>query len=87
VNVLFNRHFVAALRLSWNPERVGSYRVPIQAHMVRTGSNELTIIPDTLVTASSAGPRFAWLDPSDRLGVRLWYVRVLPAPNQPVIAR
>jgi dolichyl-phosphate-mannose-protein mannosyltransferase len=79
VNVLFNRHFVAALNLSVNPERVGSYRMLVRADMVRPGRNELAIIPETLVTAASAGPRFAWLDPDQRVGVRLWYVRVLPA--------
>jgi hypothetical protein len=79
VNVLFNRHFVASLNLSVNPERVGSYRMLVRADMVRPGRNELVIIPETLVTAASAGPRFAWLDPGERIGVRLWYVRVLPA--------
>ena len=78
VQVLFNRHLVGALKLTWNPERVGSYRMPIRAHMVRVGSNELTIIPETLVSAPSAGPRFAWVDQTRQLGVRLWYVRVLP---------
>jgi Dolichyl-phosphate-mannose-protein mannosyltransferase len=79
VSVLFNGHLVGLLRLSWNPERVGSYRVRARAHMVRA-SNELTIVPSTLVTAGSAGPRFAWLGPDDRIGVRLWYVRVLGGP-------
>jgi hypothetical protein len=79
VSVLFNRHLVGVLRLSWNPERVGSYRVRVADHMVRS-DNELTIIPGAVVAAGSAGPRFAWLDPADRIGVRLWYVRVLPMP-------
>jgi hypothetical protein len=79
VSVLFNRHFVGALRLSWNPERVGSYRVRVLPHMVRS-ANDLTIIPGSLVAAGSAGPRFAWLDSDDRIGVRLWYVRVIPVP-------
>ena len=79
VSVLFNRHLVGVLRLTWNPERVGSYRVRVADHMVRA-DNELTIIPGAVVPAGSAGPRFAWLDPTDRIGVRLWYVRVLPMP-------
>jgi hypothetical protein len=45
-------------------------------------SNELALLPRTLVAASAAGPRFGWLDPNDRVGVRLWYVRVLPAPRR-----
>jgi Dolichyl-phosphate-mannose-protein mannosyltransferase len=79
VSVLFNRHLVGLLRLSWDPERVGSYRVRVREDMVRS-TNKLTIIPDTLVSAGSAGPRFAWLDAADRIGVRLWYVRILPSP-------
>jgi hypothetical protein len=79
VSVLLNHHLVGVLRLSWNPERVGSYRVLVADHMVRS-DNELTIIPGALVAAGSAGPRFAWLDPAERIGVRLWYVRVLPLP-------
>jgi hypothetical protein len=79
VSVLFNRHLVGVLRLSWNPERVGSYRVRVSPEMVKA-DNELTIIPGAVVEAGSAGPRFAWLDPADRIGVRLWYVRVLPMP-------
>jgi len=80
VNILFNGHFIATLRLLWNPERVGSYRIPLPQQVVRAGRNELTIVPDTLVAAGTAGPRFAWLDPAEQVGVRLWYVRVLPAP-------
>ena len=79
VSVLFNRHLVGLLRLSFDPERVGSYRVRVRGEMVQR-SNELTIVPGTLVSAGSAGPRFAWLHHAERVGVRLWYVRVLPLP-------
>ncbi len=78
-SVLLNGHLVGLLRLSWNAERVGSYRVRVLEHMVRS-SSELTIIPETLVPAEAAGRRFSWLDPGDPLGVRFWYVRVLAAP-------
>ncbi len=78
VDVLFNRHLVGRLRLTWNPERVGSYRLRVREDIVNAGSNELIIIPASATPAGSAGPRFAWLDPAERIGVRLWYVRVLP---------
>jgi hypothetical protein len=78
VNVLFNRHYVGAFRLEWNPVRVGTYRIHVDADIVTAGSNEIIIIPETMVAARNAGPRFAWLDPDDRIGVRLWYVRVVP---------
>ena len=41
------------------------------------GSNELTLVPESVVTAGAAGQRFAWLDPAEKIGVRLWYVRVV----------
>lgn len=75
--LLVNGTLTAVLKLTWDPERVGSYHVALPADRVQR-INELTFIPDTLVTAGSAGPHFAWLDPREQLGVRLWYVRVLP---------
>jgi hypothetical protein len=75
--VLFNRQLVGTLHLSWDPERVGSYRVPLRAEWVRIGDNEITLVPDTLVAAAAGGPRYAWLDPAEKLGVRVWYLRVL----------
>ena len=78
VDVLFNRHLVGRLRLAWNPERVGSYRLRLREDIVTAGSNELIVVPSSVVPAGSAGPRFSWLDPAERIGVRLWYVRVLP---------
>ena len=80
--VLLNRQLLATLVLTWNPDRVGTYPLQLPSDKVRVGSNELTIVPDTLVPAASGGVRFATRDPADRLGVRLWYVRVL-APASP----
>jgi hypothetical protein len=77
VGVLVNGHLVGMPTLSWDPERVGTYRVRVSADKVRPTS-ELTIIPEPLVPAASAGQRYAWLDGSDQIGVRLWYVRALP---------
>ena len=78
VDVLFNRHHVGRLRVSWNPERVGSYRLPLREEFVTAGSNELILVPASTTSAASAGPRFAWLDPAEQIAVRLWYVRVIP---------
>jgi hypothetical protein len=79
--VLLNRQLLATLILTWSPDRVGSYPLLLPSDKVRIGINELTIVPDTLVPAGSAGARYATRDPDDRLGVRLWYVRVLvPSP-------
>jgi len=78
VDVLFNRTLVGRFRLSLNPERVGSYRIHVRDEIVTAGSNELILIPTSLTPSLSAGPRYAWLGPSERLGLRMWYVRVVP---------
>jgi hypothetical protein len=78
LRVFFNRRPVGLLRLAWNPERVGSYRIRLPAEATRERNNELLLVPEPRIPAGSAGPRFAWIPPEERIGVRLWYVRVTP---------
>jgi hypothetical protein len=78
VAVLLNRRLVAQVGLGFDAQRVGSYRIQLPAEYVKAGANELALVPDALVPRTAAGPRFAWLQDGDQLGVRLWYVRVLP---------
>ncbi len=86
MTLLLNRQLLGTLHLRSDPIRMGAYRLHLPQDQVRTGSNELTIVPDALVSAASAGPRFAWLDPVEQIGIRLWYVRVLaPGPIGEVI--
>lgn len=77
VSVLFNSQLVGRLGLTWDPQRVGAHRISLPAEWVKVGDNEITLVPETTVTAGSAGERFTWLDPADVIGVRMWYVRVL----------
>lgn len=77
VTVLLNRRLLGPLLLSWNAERVGSYRLTLPAEWVRAGDNEIELIADTMVPAAAGGARFAWLRPDERVGLRLWYLRVL----------
>ena len=77
IAVLFNGQLVGRPRLTWDPQRVGSHRIALPAEWVKVGDNVITLVPETTVTAGSAGPRFGWLDPADMIGVRMWYVRVL----------
>ena len=77
VRVLLNRQQIAQFPLAWNPDRVGAYSVTLPADVVRAGSNELVIIPEPTVAAGSTGPHLAWLDPRQRIGVRLWYLRIV----------
>jgi hypothetical protein len=78
VRIQLNRQPIATLDLAWSPDRVGSYRVRLPAAAVRAGRNELVIVPEPVVPAGDAGPMFAWLDPRQPIGVRVWYLRVLP---------
>lgn len=75
--VLFNRHLIANLALAFDPARMGSYRMRVPGAHVRVGSNELAIVPDVAVPAASSGRGWTWLDPAERVGIRLWYVRLL----------
>ena len=77
VDVLLNRRLVARIGLGWDPQRVGSYRVRLPEEHVKVGANEVTLIPDTVVTQGDAGPRFTWV-PGERMGLRVWYVRIRP---------
>jgi 4-amino-4-deoxy-L-arabinose transferase-like glycosyltransferase len=77
VSVLFNSQLVGRIGLTWDPQRVGSHRVSLPADWVKVGDNQITLVPETTVSAGSAGERFTWLDPAEVIGVRMWYVRVL----------
>jgi hypothetical protein len=77
VTILLNRQMLGTVLTSFNPERVGSYRLRLPEAAVRAGDNAITLVPDTRVTAAAAGARFTWLDPGTPLGVRFWYLRVL----------
>ena len=77
VTVLLNRHRLGTLLVSWNPDRVGSYRLILPHGWIRVGDNELEVVPDTMVTAASGRSPLPWLEPHERLGLRLWYLRVL----------
>jgi hypothetical protein len=78
VLVLLNQHVIAQLNVGWDPQRVGGYHVQFPEQYVKAGANELALVPDVLVPRTSAGPRFAWVPDGERLGVRLWHVRLLP---------
>jgi 4-amino-4-deoxy-L-arabinose transferase-like glycosyltransferase len=78
LRVYFNRQPAGLLQLAWDPERMGSYRIRLPADATRARGNELLLVPEPTITAGDAGPRFAWMPPDERIGVRLWYVRVTP---------
>ena len=78
VDVLFNQQLVLHAALTWDPQRVGTYRTHLPEEWTRAGSNEVVVVPRPLVRAGSAGTPYTWLDPAATLGVRFWFARVVP---------
>jgi hypothetical protein len=77
-DVLFNKRLIGRLQLSFDPQRVGSYRMRISPDVVRRWSNSLVLIPSATVPAGKTGGMFGWIDPADAIAIRLWYIRVIP---------
>ena len=65
--------------LGFDPSRVGTYSVDVSADLLRQGSNELRLVTDATVPASTAGPRYAWLPPTTSVSLRVWYLRLDPS--------
>jgi hypothetical protein len=79
VHISLNGEAVSVLDLAWNPERVGEYSFMLPAASVRRGPNMLTLRAETMVPISRAGTAFPEV-PRDRdVGLRLWYMLVVPS--------
>ena len=79
VRVLINQQTVEVLQLQWDPERVGQYEVSPPAGVLRRGMNEITLQSENMVSIGHTGDAFPEI-PRDRdVGVRLWYVLIVPA--------
>jgi hypothetical protein len=74
-----NGHLLFPFGLGFDPSRVGTYSVDVSADLLRKGSNELRLVSDATVPASSAGPQYAWLPPSTSVSLRVWYLRLDPS--------
>lgn len=78
LRVFFNGRPVGLLPLAWNPERIGSYRIGLPFDATRERRNTLVLAVEPTIAVGDADPRFAWMAPGERIGIRLWYVRVTP---------
>jgi hypothetical protein len=78
VTVLLNGRLLRRLGLAWNPERVGTYTVDVEAYLVRPGSAVLQLVAESAIPARDAGPRYAWIAPETPVSLRVWYVRIHP---------
>jgi 4-amino-4-deoxy-L-arabinose transferase-like glycosyltransferase len=77
ISVFLNRRALAVLRLTRNPERVGTYRVRVPKDTVR-GWNRLDLVASHTVPAGEAGVHFATLPADTPVAFRFWYVRLDP---------
>lgn len=64
VRIMVNDQLAGRVELQWDPERMGAYRLTLPASMIRSGRNELALIP-----ADAEGREAK---------IRFWYVRVRP---------
>jgi len=78
VALLLNGRLLARFGLALDPQRVGSYSVTIPAGEGRDGFNRLELVADTVVTAGTAGPHFAFLAPTTPISLRVWMIRLNP---------
>jgi len=75
VRILLNGVLLRTIRLTWNPERVGSYDVVLKKALVRPGLNRIMFVGE----AGAAADATADVRRSPR-SYKLWYVLVRPAP-------
>jgi len=77
--VLLNGRLLGRFGPGWDPQRVGSYSLDVAADSVRPGAAVLQLVADAAIPARAAGPRYAWIEPSTPVSLRVWYVRIHPS--------
>lgn len=87
VAVFVNRQPLGRLSLTFDPERIGAYRLQMPRNATVTGVNRIDLIASELVPASRAGSEFRWLNGSDPVAFRFWYFRLEPGPTTSSAAR
>jgi hypothetical protein len=76
VRVFFNGVFLRAIRLTWNPERVGSYDFIVRKALVSQGLHRLVFVGD-----HGSGEEAAADGRRPGRSFNLWYVLVEPTPG------
>jgi hypothetical protein len=78
VRVLVNQHPVGILDLGWNPERVGEYQLLLPRDAIRLGANEVSLWSDVMAPIGRTGTAFPEIPRAQAVGLRLWYLRIVP---------
>jgi hypothetical protein len=78
VVVFVNRKPLGSLSLTFDPARIGAYRLQVPRDATVAGVNRIDLVASELVPASRAGREFRWLNGSDPVAFRFWYFRLEP---------
>jgi hypothetical protein len=76
--VLLNGRMLGRLPFTWDPLRVGFYRMAVAPDFVRPGPNRLSLVAEPTVSPALVRDRYPFLESFTQAGVRLWYVRIEP---------
>jgi 4-amino-4-deoxy-L-arabinose transferase-like glycosyltransferase len=78
LSVALNDHLLGSFRLTYTPGHIGEYQVSVPSDAVRPGLNALTLSAPVLTPIARAGVVFPEIPRDQAVGVRLWYVRIIP---------
>jgi hypothetical protein len=78
IAVFVNRQPIGRLSLTFDPARVGAYRLQVPRDATVAGVNRIDLVASELLPASRAGREFGWLNRSDPVAFRFWYFRLEP---------
>ena len=76
VDVELNGQPLATLKLMWDPDRIGDYRLTVAPHLFSPGMNRLTFRSHTMIPLSAGTEVFPELPRDLPVGFRLWYVHI-----------
>ena len=78
IDVAINGRTLGALTLTWNPERIGDYRLDVPAALVRPGLNELAFRSERMMLVRDGREPFPTTASDRPVAFRLWYVTIVP---------
>jgi hypothetical protein len=78
VTVFLDNHTIGHVRFTYDPLRVGAYRMTVPGHLAGRSFSRLDLVASHTIRADRSGPRFAWLPGETPVAFYLWYVRVEP---------
>jgi hypothetical protein len=78
VRVSIGGRLAGEVALAWNPDRVGSYEFALPLGVKPSWRVRVDLEPDQRAPVSRAADAFPELPRDQQVGVKLWYVAVIP---------